>query len=833
MQRPESWVRHERRASDLVIRGVLLALLLFAGAASAASMFEDVLVDSDASGTTLRVIFTAPIRYQSHTPASAGHELRIVLKPLSEDDFPKTALFGTESRSWSAKESHALRSLRYEGSETQGAILTLKFAREVSFTVRSTPDMRTLVVNMKLSSQGPAEAAVSAPVTYSQMHGEETPTVLPPAQGTAQAGRGKGYVLYLQSSARPIDAAGFSRPKGFEDKSLFVSQAEVRGKRWYRLTLGYFADRKTAGKALQAIRQDYPSAWVGYVSQGPGQFSKSGGAPKKLGKARSASLLRAGRQAMLDGDYPKAIRMFKAAVNSRLPEVQKEARELLGLARERNHQFAQARAEYEEYLRRYPEGADADRVRQRLAGVLTVQPSERETEQALARKEEKPKESAPSRPLRWNWYGTLSQEYLRDETTSATDPAQERINTSNLSTNLNLTVRGRGPAYDLRVQADVQHDHDLESASGTTGDYAISNFYFDLQHKSTGASARVGRQRQSSAGVLGRFDGLFASYPLNDSVTAKVVAGYPVDLNEKTRVQEEIHFYGISADIQPLGSDWSYNAFYIRQEREGYLDRQAIGGEVRYFSADRSLFTQLDYDVTYSRLNIFLAQANWNLSDRDAVYATLDYRQSPILTTGNALIGQTVGSLKQLSLSNSVSQIRQLAEDRTAAATTLTLGGSHRIREDLQLSGDVTASKTGSTPASGGVAATPATDLEWLYSVQILANNLWFEGDSSIVTLRYGDTTASSNYTISMDYRKQLRGGWRINPRLLLDYRDQKSESISQLQIRPAIRAEYRVNQSFEIDLEGGLSWEHENDKANGDSDTAGYYVSAGYRWDF
>lgn len=833
MQRPESWVRRELRAKDLVIKGVLLVLLLFAGAASAASMFEDVLVDTDSSGATLRVIFTAPVRYQSHTPSSAGHELRIVLRPLSEDDFPKTALFGSESRSWSAKESHELRTLRYEGSQTQGSILTLKFAREVSFTVRSTPDMRTLVVSMKLPSQGLERAAPSAPVTYSQLHKEAKPTVLPPAPGDAQASRGKGFVLYLQSSASPIDPDSFSKPNGFTGKSLFVSQAEVRGKQWFRLTLGYFADRNEAGKALKAIRQTYPTAWIGYISQGPGPISKPVGTSRKLGKVRSSRLVKAGRQAMIDGDYPKAIRMFKAAVSSRLEDVQKEARELLGLARERNHQFAQARAEYEEYLRRYPEGADADRVRQRLAGVLTVQPSERETREVLARKEEKPVKSPRSGPLRWDWYGTLSQEYLRDQTTSATDPGLERINTSNLSTNLNLTARGRGPAYDLRVEADAQHDHDFESASGTTGDYAISNFYVDLQHKSTGAGVRVGRQRQSSTGVLGRFDGIFASYPLNDSVTAKVVAGYPVDLNEKTRVQEEIHFYGISADIQPLGSDWSYNAFYIRQEREGYLDRQAIGGEVRYFSVDKSLFTQLDYDVTYSKLNIFLAQANWNLSDRDAVYATLDYRQSPILTTGNALVGQTVVSLKQLSLTNSVSQIQQLAEDRTAGATTLTVGGSHRVREDLQVSGDVTASKTGSMPVSGGVAATPATDLEWLYSVQILANNLWFEGDSSILTLRYGDTTVSSNYTISLDYRKQLSGGWRINPRLLLDYRDQKNQSISQIQIKPALRAEYRVNQNFEIDLEGGISWEHENDMVNGDSDTAGYYVSTGYRWDF
>ena len=42
---------------------------------------------------------------------------------------------------------------------------------------------------------------------------------------------------------------------------------------------------------------------------------------------------------------------------------------MLGIARERNGQMAHAKAEYEEYLRRYPEGPAADRIRSRLKAI--------------------------------------------------------------------------------------------------------------------------------------------------------------------------------------------------------------------------------------------------------------------------------------------------------------------------------------------------------------------------------------------------------------------------------------------------------------------------------
>src|SRR5262249_45007025 len=72
------------------------------------------------------------------------------------------------------------------------------------------------------------------------------------------------------------------------------------------------------------------------------------------------------RKALRARHYPEAIEMFTKL--QRQPEFAEraEVQELLGLARERAGEIAQAKAEYEEYLRRYPKGPAAERVRTRL-----------------------------------------------------------------------------------------------------------------------------------------------------------------------------------------------------------------------------------------------------------------------------------------------------------------------------------------------------------------------------------------------------------------------------------------------------------------------------------
>ena len=89
--------------------------------------------------------------------------------------------------------------------------------------------------------------------------------------------------------------------------------------------------------------------------------------------AQSDALLASGRAALETGDADAAIRSFTKLLTFPEHPNTPVAKELLGVARERRNQLAHAKAEYEEFLDRYPEGEAASRVRQRLDALVTAQ----------------------------------------------------------------------------------------------------------------------------------------------------------------------------------------------------------------------------------------------------------------------------------------------------------------------------------------------------------------------------------------------------------------------------------------------------------------------------
>ena len=78
------------------------------------------------------------------------------------------------------------------------------------------------------------------------------------------------------------------------------------------------------------------------------------------------------RAALRKNNLGGAIQLLTKVLKYPENQYSAEAQELLGLARQKNGQLAEARAEYEDYLRRYPTGEQSERVRQRLAGIDTA-----------------------------------------------------------------------------------------------------------------------------------------------------------------------------------------------------------------------------------------------------------------------------------------------------------------------------------------------------------------------------------------------------------------------------------------------------------------------------
>lgn len=537
---------------------------------------------------------------------------------------------------------------------------------------------------------------------------------------------------------------------------------------------------------------------------------------------RLQQLMERARQAMIDQEYNRAIELYNNVLREADNKYTPQAMEFMGLALERKGLDARARRAYRDFLEKYPEDEGIPRVQQRLDALITAAAPPKQ--QLRTRKQAEDPE--------WNFYGGISQFYRRDEnTTEIEDNEETTVTRESLSNDVYLTGRYRGEDYDMRTRFSGGYLADfLESEDS---EFRVSTLYLDTQHRESGHAFRFGRQSESKGGVLGRFDGFVYGHALNDTVRVNVVAGFPVDSSTVESINTDLYFYGVNADLGTFGDAWDYNVFLIEQRNDDVLDRRAVGGEVRYFKDRKTLFSLVDYDISYNDLNTFLFLGSWTNESDQTFNLSLNYRNSPILTTTNAIQSQGVNELSEL-LATGITEdeARQFAEDRTARSRSLTFGMVQPIDEQFQLSGDITVSDLSDTPASGGVDAVEGTDTEISYFVQGIGNDLIKVGDIAIVGFRYSDLTNSDRYALSLNTRYPITNEWRINPRVQMEYRVNNDDDTDQWFVRPSFRMDYRWERRTRFELELGGEWSS-RELTDNTTETRGWYIVFGYRYDF
>ena len=336
------------------------------------------------------------------------------------------------------------------------------------------------------------------------------------------------------------------------------------------------------------------------------------------------------------------------------------------------------------------------------------------------------------------------------------------VDRSSLDTNLDLTLRLQNEAFDIRTVLIGGHENDfLEDGDDET---RINSLYLDLNAKRAKIFTRIGRQSKSSGGVLGRFDGGLVGVHLTPQIALNLIGGFPV-ASSSQEVETDKYFYGVNLDLGTFADHWNFNSYFIQQEADGLIDRQAVGGEIRFTEKNGSFFTLVDYDLHHNELNTALFSGNLILADRTILNLSADYRNSPVLTTSNALIGQTVQTLDDLLVLFDESEIEQLAKDRTAISKTATFSITRPVTDKVQLAADVTWSKLEETEASGGVEAFEGTADEFYYALQLIGSSLVKEGDLTSIGIRYADTTRYDSYSGNLNTRFPLNDQWRVNPK--------------------------------------------------------------------
>ncbi len=822
---------------------VLLAFVSSMVVAAPAGI-ESVLISRTTESTDVDIRFVCRNRFRSQSPTVSSAHVEINL--IRMDSCANSGEATREATRPPGSQLAALRELGYTASAGTDAVLSLQFDRAVLVSVEQPGDLHTMRLHVQVPAGSVPEPenaedfpAVAAPVARSALSPEqiaraeerarramEPQSAAPPA--TAD------FVLNLRSATTPVDPIAEAQGIAQQGQLIYVSDLKIDDQVWHRLRLGFFANEADANAALIRLRPRFPEVWVSRVAAAERRMAGSATVQPGMTAAATAGgtgtlidvplteLLTQARGAFLDHDYPRTIQLTTRVLAAPPHAGTPEARELLGLARERNGETAAALAEYQRYIADYPDSDGAVRVRQRLAALSTALEQPRESVRGKAG-------SAPDSA--WEVYGGISQFYRRDSVDFGGDSAT--VEQSAIFSDADLVARYTGERFDFGSRATLAYTQDMSGSDPKPGNQTrVYNLYTDLNDRETDLSARLGRQTLRNQGVLGRFDGALVSWQWAPDYRLNLLAGFPVYSSDQS-IDTSRNFYGFSVDVLNLLDGFDLNLFYNIQDVDGISDREAVGAELRYFGGNRSFVTTVDYDIAYGELNSLVAVGNWTFDDRTTFNARFDWRNTPYLTTESALVGQSASDIQGLLLSYTEGEIRQLALDRSGGMQSVAVGVARPLSARFQISADITASQYDGTPASGGVKETPDSGTLTYSYLSLIGTSLIREGDISILGLRYSEGGSSKSTALFLDTRYPLTQTLRLNPKLLVSHREISVGDATELLVRPGLRVLYNVARHFQCEFEAGGEFGSHDNGAGETNDSSGYYVYMGYSADF
>jgi tetratricopeptide (TPR) repeat protein len=793
----------------MVGRRSLAVAALLAWAAAAHTQVAGRLVDSVDFSTRpghvdISLVFGCSLRYLSHLPAANGDTLRIRLMPLPDCGTISGSMFGQTPP---LDPSQMVSSMDIDQLAGNELILTIHFAHEEKFVLAPSTDGQGLRIRLLRPESRGATVRI----------GDE-------------AGPPAAYAVNLESSREPVSDEAVRHAAQVAGVPAYVAEFQLGDEKWYRLRIGPFKGETDARKALRAIRGEYPKAWLAIGDDST--LTSTGAEPQSVAALptlpqANASLMQTDIDALFakaksafdHKDYAGAIPLLTKLLEQ--PEFPRraDAQELMGLARERSRQLAHAKAEYEEYLRRYPDGRGANRVRERLRALALAARASRTG--ASAGEEE---ESA------WKFFGGVSQLYRRD--TTQIDNSVQTTNATSLDaflSDVDIVARRRGDRYDFSTRLSAGYQKDL-LPDGPGDQTRISTAFVELADRDHDWRARLGRQSRNNGGLFGTFDGIYAGYQLRPRLGLNLAFGYPVERTTDSP-QADRQFLGLSLDLGTFRDAWDLSVYGVNQRLSGETDRQAIGTELRYFRPGRTLVALVDYDLHFQELNNAVILGTLELPGRWLLGVNLDHRKSPSLSLRNALIGQTVTSFDDLLLTFTPAELDQLALDRSADSDLYSVSLSRPFGERWQWTLDVASFTTGSMPGSGGVDPVPDSGRDSSIGIQGLASGLFGGNDFSSIVVRHQSNSTRTSDSIGLATRFPIWGNWRFGPRLRVDRLDYSSDGSQQWLYIPTLRLELQHTRTL-FELEAGAELGR-RDFGGFQENTTRYYFSLGYRMNF
>lgn len=794
---------------------------------AAANVLEELLVQPGQSDNVVRIRFNARIHFVRYAAAENSSAVQVYFQIV-------------EGREQQLRVEESLRS-KAAGSlpgltvalppqlDVRTKTLLIKFTRRTEVAVRPGPDDRSLDIVFEDAGKSAIKDS-------------------------------KRYAVRLLASTNREELGSKVVPARFADFDLYTSQQTVNGKIQYELHLGYLPTAAAAEKLRRQLLARFPEATVvdlasrkqkslGVVAEIRAEERAEPIPPLAPGvipevEEQAVSLMKQAKAALESGNNEEAVGLLNQLLFLPPNSQSQEGQELIGLARERNGELAKAKAEYELYLKLFPESDGATRVKQRLAALSALP-------QAVPSPRGEAARGATATRVVKTVNGSVSQYYYggqsRVQTAFSTPTTVDKssissVDQSLLVSNVDLSGRYRTASADQRVVLRDTYNWSFLDSSPSRN--RLTSAYYDYKGLQNRIGARIGRQSGYSGGLPNRFDGALLGYGFLPKLKVNLAAGLPVEF---PAIDSDRAFWGVSLDAENLDGHWSGNVFFIDQRVDDISDRRAAGGEIRYFDESRSLYTLVDYDVSYDVMNIAMLQGSWQTAGQTTFNLLLDRRRAPTLSTNNALYNSTVTAMtpvpttiKQLLNIFTEDQIRALAENATAVAYQAQLGVTTPLSATWQLGADFGLTDIGALPQvtldDGTVLnPSPATGNIYNYALRAIGTNLFSGRDIHVFSLSYTQASDSipafDGIQVAYNNTTYLGDKWSLEPSL--KYYSQHTDPSTDLKRwTPGIRISYRIKEM--LSLESEYIYEHATITSPGAEDVSQtHYLSLGYRWDF
>jgi hypothetical protein len=825
------------------------ALALVAGAPASAQTLDAVEVANAGSEIVVRIRFDPRVQYQRSAPAGEADLVQVFFRIYAGDERAVTPV--EEQRQLAATDRTPALTVTFPVQTGQPVDeIDVRFASPVRYRARQGPDSRSIELVLDAAS---ARAAVT----------RERPAAANAAAAAAAGTDRNRYALMLQTMPLARQDRMTPVPSQFDEYIAFTSQSIENGVPLLELDLGYFATAADADRALVQARRVYPDARVvdlisrrdRTLQQSAARAAASAAAPVAAQAAPSplpaavpatasgaggpsversaADLMAKAREALTAGVNDLAIETLSQLLLLPPNSQSQTAQELIGVAHERAGDIAGARAEYQLYLKLFPEGEGAQRVNQRLASLA---PATAVAAGAGA--------MPPPAQKSGTFNGSIAQYYYGGDTKQQSafsnlpaQPNQQTITStrqSSLVTSVDLNGRYRGEESDTRAVVRDTQTKGFDSTTPSTN--RLDEGYVDYRLLPADLELRLGRQPGSSGALPARFDGLSAGLGFGRAGAphwrVNAAVGAPADIV----IDRHERFGAASLEVENLAGGLGGDVFFLEQRDGGTVDRRAAGAEARYFGDGRSLYALADYDTSYHRLEAATLQGTLALDSATTLTLLVDDRTAPTLATSNALLlNPGVTSLRGLLQTSALADVRREALAITATSRQALLGVSRQVTDHWQLSADARLTNVGALPqitiAGTTFAAQPGTGNVMNYDLQATGSNLFSKRDIGVAVLTYLASPTYKGELLSLTELVGLHDNrFDLGPSLRL-YHQRDAQDVGTLRVTPGLRADYRLTPRFSIESEATVEWSRVHGAAQRDDTTTRFYY-VGYRYD-